>query len=267
MKQGRNSQPGIWSGAIRVSTASDALHGAPTRGLGLFLALAPALRVVLGAIEGSPGRLLRFSFTGNSIHSRLLPPSPPRRCIRRHSANSSHFDQADCRLSTAPTDNDPASEPPGQAYTRHGFPHSQRFLFALSCCPSPPSSAIVRPFRSRPVEMDGSLGFPERPWERPWERWTPRGNAQYSSTASRQSEITLEVSMRDIILNSKESMSVNPRWSFDSTRTQTREESPESNHGGEKGTHPGPPPPVGFWDLRLRKTRVEICKAWLKTSE
>ena len=115
--------------------------------------------------------------------------------------------------------------------------------------------------------MDGSLGFPERPWERPWERWTPRGNAQYSSSASRQSEITLEVSMRDIILNSKESMSINPRWSFESTRTETREESPESNHGGEKGKHPGPPPPVGFWDPRLKKTRVEICKAWMKTSE
>lgn len=114
--------------------------------------------------------------------------------------------------------------------------------------------------------MDGSLGYPERPWERPWERWTPRGNVSYSASASRQSELTLEVSMRDIILNSKDSMSLHPRWSGESERTEVREPTPDKNFGGEKGKPPAPPPPVGFWDRRLRKTRVEVLKAWMKTS-
>lgn len=114
--------------------------------------------------------------------------------------------------------------------------------------------------------MDGSLGYPERPWERPWERWTPRGNVSYSASASRQSELTLEVSMRDIIMNSKESMSLHPRWSGESTRTEALESSSEKNVGGEKGKPPAPPAPVGFWDHRLKKTRVDVVKAWMKTS-
>lgn len=114
--------------------------------------------------------------------------------------------------------------------------------------------------------MDGSLGYPERPWERPWERWTPRGNVSYSASASKQSELTLEVSMRDIILNSKDSMSLHPRWSGESERTEVRESTPDKNFGGEKGKPAAPPAPVGFWDRRLKKTRIDVLKAWMKTS-
>jgi len=73
--------------------------------------------------------------------------------------------------------------------------------------------------------------------------------------------------MRDIIMNSKESMSFHPsRWSGESTRTEDRGSSPEKNVGGEKGKTPPPPAPVGFWDHRLKKTRLEVVKAWMKTS-
>ena len=48
-----------------------------------FLALAPALRVVLGAIKGPLGRLLRFSFTGKANDWLLLPLPSPRPFIRR----------------------------------------------------------------------------------------------------------------------------------------------------------------------------------------
>ncbi len=71
--------------------------------------------------------------------------------------------------------------------------------------------------------------------------------------------------MRDIIMNSKESMSLHPRWSGESTRTEILESSSEKNVGGEKGKPPAPAP-VGFWDHRLKKTRVEVLKAWMKTS-
>lgn len=76
--------------------------------------------------------------------------------------------------------------------------------------------------------------------------------------------------MRDIILNSKDSMSLHPRWSFESTSTHMREESPGSSDaeagGSPKGKPVGPPPPVGFWHDGLKNTRIEVLKAWLKTT-
>lgn len=76
--------------------------------------------------------------------------------------------------------------------------------------------------------------------------------------------------MRDIILNSKDSMSLQPRCSLESTDTHMREESPGSSDaeagGNPKGKSIGPPPPVGFWHNGLKNTRIEVLKAWLKTS-
>ena len=77
--------------------------------------------------------------------------------------------------------------------------------------------------------------------------------------------------MRDIIENSKptaDADSVHSRYSTDSTRT-ANESGQSSNYGNEKGEKalPAPPPtPVGFWDRRLAKTRIEVLKGWLKIS-
>ena len=110
------------------------------------------------------------------------------------------------------------------------------------------------------------------PPQRPWEDWSPRppGQYRYYNNDARESEITLEVSMRDIIENSKPTAeSVHSRYSTESTRTAN--ESGESwNYGNEKGEKalpPPPPAPVGFWDRRLAKTRIEVLKGWLRISQ
>ena len=76
--------------------------------------------------------------------------------------------------------------------------------------------------------------------------------------------------MRDIIENSKPSSeSLHTRYSTDSTRT-ANDSGQSSNYGNEKGEKalppPPPPTPVGFWDRRLAKTRMEVLKGWLKIS-
>ena len=62
--------------------------------------------------------------------------------------------------------------------------------------------------------------------------------------------------------------------SADSTRTlgtHQRSHSETSTYDGvngaiEKGKHLSPPKPVGFWDKRLGKSRLEIFGLWTKTS-
>lgn len=76
--------------------------------------------------------------------------------------------------------------------------------------------------------------------------------------------------MRDIIENSKPAVaSLHSRDSTDSTRTAN--ESGQSwdygNEKAEKALPPPPPAPVGFWDRRLAKTRIEVLKGWLKISQ
>lgn len=74
--------------------------------------------------------------------------------------------------------------------------------------------------------------------------------------------------MRDIIMNAKDEMSLHPRLSFESGRTEQRQSPPRKNgQEGATARKPAPPAPVGFWDPSLRKTRWEVCKAWFKTSE
>ena len=131
--------------------------------------------------------------------------------------------------------------------------------------------------KGRHVLAHAIAGHPTRPDsvmyapQRPWEDWTPKPPGQYRfyGNESRESEITLEVSMRDIIENSKLSGdSIHSRYSIDSTRT-ANESGQTSNYGNEKGEKvlpPPPPAPVGFWDRRLAKTRIEVLKGWLKIS-
>lgn len=43
------------------------------------------------------------------------------------------------------------------------------------------------------------------------------------------------------------------------------EEKPKD--GGEKGGDEGPPTPVGIWDKRMEKVRLEVLTLWVRTSE
>ena len=73
--------------------------------------------------------------------------------------------------------------------------------------------------------------------------------------------------MRDIIMHSKGSdLSLARRYSNDST-AQEDSRSP-SGWGEEKGQKPppSPPKPVGFWDEKLAKTRIDVLKGWLRMS-
>lgn len=127
---------------------------------------------------------------------------------------------------------------------------------------------IAHVIAGHPTQPDSVLYAPQRPWE----DWTPQppGTFHFHNNGSRQSEITLEVSMRDIIENSRTSSdSVERRYSTDSTRTANDESGKPSDFGNEKGDKALPPPPVvpvGFWDHRLAKTRKEVLKGWLKIS-
>ena len=130
----------------------------------------------------------------------------------------------------------------------------------------------------RRIYAHGILGHPTIPDtvlyapEKPWEAWTPHppGMRKFHDNDSRQSDITLEVSMRDIIYHSKESSPSERRYSSDSTRTANDQDPNNYDYGSEKGEKSLPPPPpipVGFWDRSLAKTRKEIVKGWLKISQ
>lgn len=127
---------------------------------------------------------------------------------------------------------------------------------------------LAHAIAGHPTQPDSVLYAPQRPWE----DWTPQppGTFHFHANGSRQSEITLEVSMRDIIENSKTSSDpFERRYSTDSTRTANDESEKTSDFGNEKGDKALPPPPivpVGFWDDRLAKTRKEVLKGWLKIS-
>jgi hypothetical protein len=45
------------------------------------------------------------------------------------------------------------------------------------------------------------------------------------------------------------------------------EEKEKPNDGGEKGGNDGPPAPVGIWDKRMGKLRLEVLGLWARTSE
>lgn len=51
------------------------------------------------------------------------------------------------------------------------------------------------------------------------------------------------------------------------TSIHTSAENEEPADGGEKGSKGGPSQPVGFWDRRLKKVRLEVFGAWAKTSK
>jgi len=48
-------------------------------------------------------------------------------------------------------------------------------------------------------------------------------------------------------------------------------EKPEAGENGGSGQEDeeqqGPPKPIGFWDSRLHKTRVEVAKKWILMSK
>ena len=46
-----------------------------------------------------------------------------------------------------------------------------------------------------------------------------------------------------------------------------KEEPADGGEKGEEGGKQGPPQPVGFWDHRLNKVRLEVFGAWGKTSK
>lgn len=45
------------------------------------------------------------------------------------------------------------------------------------------------------------------------------------------------------------------------------EEDEKPKDGGEKGGEEGPPAPVGVWDKRMSKLRLEVFGLWARTSE
>jgi len=45
------------------------------------------------------------------------------------------------------------------------------------------------------------------------------------------------------------------------------EEDEKPKDGGEKGGEEGPPAPVGLWDKRLGKLRLEVLRLWARTSK
>ena len=66
----------------------------------------------------------------------------------------------------------------------------------------------------------------------------------------------------------------------DSGRTLGHEQQQQSHHsgsdlgedekprdGGEQGGHEGPPAPVGMWDKRLSKLRLQVLVLWARTSQ
>ena len=89
------------------------------------------------------------------------------------------------------------------------------------------------------------------------------------------SEFTLQESMRDLINNSRFSMSQHSDYRNSSEEEREdrgwrrkREDSSSDSHDSEKGTPDTPPPaPVGFWDSRLKSTRRAVYLQWGKTSE
>lgn len=132
----------------------------------------------------------------------------------------------------------------------------------------PQQRLLTHTTAGQPTERDPVVSPPQNPWE----EWTPQPPGHYyrfHDNDSRQSEITLEVSMRDIIMHSKGSdLSLARRHSSDSTRIVNDDSRKASEYANEKGRKAPPPPPmsVGFWDHRLAKTRLDVLRGWLKTS-
>ena len=138
---------------------------------------------------------------------------------------------------------------------------------AMSSQFRPQRRVLTHVTAGHPTEPDTVENAPQNPLE----QWTPPppGHFRFHNNDSRQSEITLEVSMRDIIMHSKGSnLSLARRYSSESTHTANNDSRRTSEYGNEKGQKAPPPPPmpVGFWDDRLAKTRVDVLKGWLKTS-
>ena len=86
------------------------------------------------------------------------------------------------------------------------------------------------------------------------------------------SEFTLQESMRDLINNSRFSMSQHSDYRNSNEeeredRGWKREDSSPDSHDSEKGKPVTPPAPVGFWDSRLKSTRRAVYIQWGKTSK
>ena len=80
------------------------------------------------------------------------------------------------------------------------------------------------------------------------------------------SAFTLQESMRDLINNSRFSMS---QYSVDDDsreeeRSWKREESSPDSEQGKTDT---PPAPVGFWNSGLKSARKTVCLEWVRMSE
>lgn len=67
--------------------------------------------------------------------------------------------------------------------------------------------------------------------------------------------------------SSRGSISSHPDALPDSKETLQDQDHDREIDRGEKGSHPGPPQSVGFWDKDLRKTRHQVYKRWLLMSK